>query len=545
MNSSPFMDKQIMGLSGSPAGLGGVSAGGGDELFDLMSTQQERRDSVGLLNREGILPSYDFQPIRPLSSPPNSSGDDASRHSRFSSEPLFGATTISPDIKLAQRYGASVEDVENTVKKYADIILHSLEGMGSRLSQLESRTCILENSVDDLKVSIGNNYGSLDGKLRQLENILREVQTSVQVLRDRQEIAEAHLELAKLQLSTKADHQQSEISLAPSELQQKQQYQQQQAHPPPPQPPMQQAPQLSAITPSLPSPPPPPPAPNAPPPPPPLPQQNQHPVPYTPQLPLQHQLPSIPSLPLEQTYSKPSHQLTQYTPTGQPSEPTHQQQYQMPQSHPQPQHGLAQSQLYQPSPQVPQYSPPIQPEEPNTYLPPSQSYPPNIRQPSSQSPNGPPHQYYGGANPPLYELTPASRPSSGNMSIPSSYGGPGFAEPYHYSNSPSHYNSKPSPFSSAPLSGGNGNYQRLPTAKILPQAAPAGSSSGGGGPTGNRVAVDDVVDKVATMGFSREQVRATVRKLTENGQSVDLNVVLDKLMNDGEVHQPAKGWFGR
>lgn len=47
------------------------------------------------------------------------------------------------------------------------------------------------------------------------------------------------------------------------------------------------------------------------------------------------------------------------------------------------------------------------------------------------------------------------------------------------------------------------------------------------------------------MGFSREQIRATVRKLTENGQSVDLNVVLDKLMNDGEVHQPAKGWFGR
>lgn len=130
------------------------------------------------------------------------------------------------------------------------------------------------------------------------------------------------------------------------------------------------------------------------------------------------------------------------------------------------------------------------------------------------------------------------------MPIPSGYGGPGF-EPYLYGNSPSHYNSKPSPFSSAPPTlGGSGSYQRLPTAKILPQAAPAGSSSSGS-PTGNRVAVDDVVDKVSTMGFSREQVRATVRKLTENGQSVDLNVVLDKLMNDGEVHQPAKGWFGR
>ncbi|PKU63002.1 hypothetical protein MA16_Dca021130 [Dendrobium catenatum] len=372
----------------------------------------------------------------------------------------------------------------------------------------------------------------------------KEVQTGVQVLRDKQEIAEAHLELAKLQLSTKADHLQSESSLEPSELQQKQQYQHQQAHPPQPQQSMQQAPQLSAITPQPPPPPPPLPAPNAPPPPPPpLPQQSQLPVPYAAQLPLQHQIPSIPSLP-EQQYSKPSHQLTQYTPPGQPNEPIHQQQqYQMPPSHPQPQHGLPQSQLYQSPPQVPQYSQPIQPEEPNTYMPPSQSYLPNIRQPSPQSPTGPPlHQYYG-SNPPLYELPPANRPSSGNLPISSSYGGPGLSEPYIYGNSPSHYNSKPSPFSSAPpTSGGSGSYQRLPTAKLLPQAASVGSNPSGGGPTGNRVAVDDVVDKVATMGFSREQVRATVRKLTENGQSVDLNVVLDKLMNDGEVHQPAKGW---
>ena len=106
---------------------------------------------------------------------------------------------------------------------------------------------------------------------------------------------------------------------------------------------------------------------------------------------------------------------------------------------------------------------------------------------------------------------------------------------------------KPSPFSnSPPASGGGGssNYSRLHTAKILPHAVPAGPSSGGG--SGNRVPIDDVVDKVATMGFSREQVRAAVRKLTESGQSVDLNVVLDKLMNDGgEMIQPQKGWFGQ
>lgn len=53
-----------------------------------------------------------------------------------------------------------------------------------------------------------------------------------------------------------------------------------------------------------------------------------------------------------------------------------------------------------------------------------------------------------------------------------------------------------------------------------------------------------MIDKVATMGFSKEQVRATVRKLTENGQNVDLNVVLDKLMNDADA-QPQRSWYGR
>lgn len=91
-------------------------------------------------------------------------------------------------------------------------------------------------------------------------------------------------------------------------------------------------------------------------------------------------------------------------------------------------------------------------------------------------------------------------------------------------------------------------YPQLPTARVLPQALPTATGVGGGGSgsggSGNRVPIDDVVDKLSTMGFTRDQVRATVRKLTENGQSVDLNVVLDKLMNEGEG-QPQRGWYGR
>jgi hypothetical protein len=101
----------------------------------------------------------------------------------------------------------------------------------------------------------------------------------------------------------------------------------------------------------------------------------------------------------------------------------------------------------------------------------------------------------------------------------------------------------PSPFAPAGGSpGGSGNYGRLPTAQVLPQAAPVGS--GPSGSSGSKGAIDEVVEKVATMGFSRDQVRATVHKLTESGQNVDLNVVLDKLMNDTDAQAP-RGWYGR
>jgi hypothetical protein len=68
-----------------------------------------------------------------------------------------------------------------------------------------------------------------------------------------------------------------------------------------------------------------------------------------------------------------------------------------------------------------------------------------------------------------------------------------------------------------------------------------GSGSGG---TGDGIPTDDAVDNVVAMGFRRDLVRATVRKLKETGQPVDLNVVLDRLMNNGEV-EPQSGRFGR
>ena len=54
------------------------------------------------------------------------------------------------------------------MKKHMENYLHALEGISARLNHVET-------SVDELKVSVRNNHGSTDGKMRQLENIPREV----------------------------------------------------------------------------------------------------------------------------------------------------------------------------------------------------------------------------------------------------------------------------------------------------------------------------------------------------------------------------------
>ncbi len=94
----------------------------------------------------------------------------------------------------------------------------------------------------------------------------------------------------------------------------------------------------------------------------------------------------------------------------------------------------------------------------------------------------------------------------------------------------------------------------MPNTETGGYANNSNNASNTGSPAGttplstNRVAISEVIDKVASMGFSKDQVQVVIRKLTENGQSVDLNIVLDKLMNGGgdpaEV-QPQKGWFNR
>ncbi|CAA3009699.1 Hypothetical predicted protein [Olea europaea subsp. europaea] len=224
------------------------------------------------------------------------------------------------------------------------------------------------------------------------------------------------------------------------------------------------------------------------------------------------------------------------------------------------------SQQYQVPPQHQQMlsSPPLQPQ--SSQPPPPQPHPvlstvypsqpqpalghhheetqylqPETYQPSNRPPLSHPSQQFCGPSDNMYQ-PPSSKLTLG---YPVSYGpSSGPRELYSYSSSPMKLQQLPSPLMGQ--NSGSG-YPQLPRGQILPHVRPIASGLGGdsgSGGTGNRVPIDDVIDKVTTMGFSRDQVRATVRKLTENGQSVDLNVVLDKLMNDG-AGQPPHGWFGQ
>lgn len=503
------------------------------EVIDDQVPETTERDAVdgggGVGEKSEIFPSYDFQPIRPVDGVSTQfdgvgvagvgGGGGGNRNwgsmdsTSVQTAGLKGygyLDSVVPDKVILDKaqntnHLTLVSEIDRTLQKHTDSLIHSLDVLSNRVSQLENRMGQLENTLDDLKVIVGNGQGSTDGKLRHLENILREVQSGVQNLKGKQEVMDAQILLAKLEMSKEIQAPENRtISRATSASQ-------------------QLSPQFPvALEPALPVLPPP----NASLPP-------QHTV-HAPPLPQRDQYFPHPS----QTNEKP-HQQFQFPPSQfrQPT-PTELQ----PGAQPPPtlynQHPSAAPVNVPPRPQAASLG--YQPEE-TSYVTP-QIYPPNLQQP--QPTVVPNKQFYN--SPPAHLNEPnMGRSSSGFQSgyIPPQ----GPSEQYPYSGSPSRYdNSSSFNPSSLPSGMGNRNYP-IPTAKLLPQAIPTASTvsgSSGSGGSGNRVPIDDVIDKVTSMGFPRDHVRATVKKLTENGQSVDLNVVLDKLMNEGGM-QPQRGWFGR
>ncbi|XP_077212495.1 uncharacterized protein LOC143847516 [Tasmannia lanceolata] len=101
------------------------------------------------------------------------------------------------------RFKDMVAMVEKTMKKYADNLLRFLEGISGRLSQLEVYCHNLERSIGELRSDLTRDHNEADMKLRSLEKHLQEVHRSIQILRDKQELADTQKELAKLQLVQK------------------------------------------------------------------------------------------------------------------------------------------------------------------------------------------------------------------------------------------------------------------------------------------------------------------------------------------------------
>ncbi|CAH9067953.1 unnamed protein product [Cuscuta europaea] len=541
-----------MDLSTSPS-AGNSKA----DLIDFVNTEQDLTATVP--KKEEIVPSYEFHPIRPVVSSqqslPNANSSNESVPKAWNSadsktstasiikygphEPMESVKVIVE--KNENRFDSTlISEIDHILKKYTDNLLHALEGASAQISQLETRSRRIESSMDDLKLAVGDYFGSTDGKLRHLENLVREVHTEVKAIRDKQDIVEAKMQIAKLEVEQQVveDH-----GTHPSDSLQAASAPQHSHH---------QQPAFPSALAHLPS--------QSFPPPHHHPQQN---LPSQAQIPnQQYQLNQISSVPPRESYT-PAPGLTPEIPSQiyqmplsqqiQPSPPPPPPQYQ---STPQLQYSQPpQSNSAFPSAN-PSQSPQLKPQpslghhtEEASFIPPHQGYPPNIHKtPSMPSGGALSQQFYGAPPNNIYEI-PSIRPGPGFSGGygPSSVPG----EPYLHSSSFSQYGSGSPSKSQLPMtmnhqSGGSG-YTQLPTAKILPQAPPTASpivASAGSTGSGNRVPVDDVVDKVTLMGFPRDQVRETVRKLTDNGQAVDLNVVLDKLMNDGDV-QPPRGWFGR
>ncbi|KAK1393315.1 formin-like protein 7 [Heracleum sosnowskyi] len=158
------------------------------------------------LGRDDILSSFEDYP-NPEASNGNHPGINANdpakefQKSRMANSPAFPASSYCPPEESFKQDLAAT--VESTVKKYADNLMRFLEGISSRLSQLELYCYNLEKSIGEMRSELARDNGEADSKLKFLEKHLQEVHRSVQILRDKQELSETQKELAKIQLTQK------------------------------------------------------------------------------------------------------------------------------------------------------------------------------------------------------------------------------------------------------------------------------------------------------------------------------------------------------
>lgn len=92
--------------------------------------------------------------------------------SRISRPAMFPSVYNQPEDSFGQDVIATVE---KSMKKYADNLMRFLEGISSRLSQLELYCYNLDKSIGEMRSELIRDHGEADSKLKSLEKHLQEV----------------------------------------------------------------------------------------------------------------------------------------------------------------------------------------------------------------------------------------------------------------------------------------------------------------------------------------------------------------------------------
>lgn len=94
-------------------------------------------------------------------------------HKSRLARPMYAAPAHSqPEDSLNQDM---VNIVEKSMKKYADNLMRFLEGISSRLSQLELYCYNIDKSIGEMRSEFNTDHGDADTKLKSLEKHLQEV----------------------------------------------------------------------------------------------------------------------------------------------------------------------------------------------------------------------------------------------------------------------------------------------------------------------------------------------------------------------------------
>ncbi|KAJ4729814.1 putative Structural constituent of cell wall [Melia azedarach] len=494
----------------------------------------------------------------PTIGPTSSKDFHKSRRARPS---MFSASGYSqPEDSLNQDVIATVEIA---MKKHTDNLMRFLEGISSRLSQLELYCYNLDKSIGEMRSDLGRDHGEADTKLKSLEKHLQEVHRSVQILRDKQELAETQKELAKLQLahkdSSSSNHSQSNEERASpaasdakrnentSDMQNQQlalalPHQvapQQQPVPPPSQPP----PQIQGVAhqqtsyympaPQIPNPPAPAPAPSQQP-------QGQY-LSSDPQ----YRPPQLPDP------SRMAPQPTQSQPN--PVPPSHQFPPQYQQQWPQ--------QVQQT--QQPSMQPQIRPSSPAVYP----SYAP------SQPTNPPPPEMLQNSAPMQVPYSGVAQPVSSRPDVmPYGYGTPGRTVPQQAPPLPpaqqikANYGAQPGdgyaaggPLPTLPPGSAYmmydsesgrthhpGQQSQFAQGGFAPQPT-AGTNLLARNPNHSQFVrnhpYNDLIEKLVNMGFRGDHAASVIQRMEESGQPVDFNSVLDRLSPHSSAGSQ-RGWSG-